>query len=190
MGGNSGGGGRSGRSGSGGSSEQIYDSATPSEKDALKAYTEGSNSINQSLFGSKEASPETTERIRNLDTLLSKTSVTGKTELYRGVEEHHFDRMASELKPGDKFEYKGFMSSSRDQKVARSFADYKGDKDLMAKVTLKKGAKAMTIPAKAGNYTDKRESGNEVLIGRGQKFVYKGMTETHNAKILNFEYSG
>lgn len=186
----SGGGGRPGRSG-GGNAEQIVSSASDAERDALKEYVRDADDINQVLFaGAKPEFDSTPGAIKNLDRLLSKSTVTEKTELHRGVREEDFKSMISNLKPGDKFTYKGFMSTSSDYKVAKSFADKQNRKDLMAKITLGPGAKALKIPANAAKYMDKREAGKETLVARGQKFTYKGMTETGDAKILNFEYSG
>jgi hypothetical protein len=186
----SGGGGRPGRSG-GGSPEQIVASASGAEKESLKEYVRDADDINQVLFaGAKPEFDTTPGAIKNLDNLLSRSTVSEKTELHRGVREEDFKSMASSLKPGEKFTYKGFMSTSHDEKLARSFSDYQGGKALMAKVTLGPGAKAIKIPANAAKYMDKREAGKETLVGRGQKFTYKGMTETSNAKVLNFEYSG
>lgn len=190
MGGQSGGGGHGGRAGGGGGSEAIYDAASQAEKDAVRRYTVGSDSLTRALFGTQEMTPEIKDRIANLDKLVDKSTVTKTESMYRGLKERHFDKMVADLKPGDKFSYTGFMSASKNQEVARSFAEYKGNHDLLVKVTVKPGAKAFKIPAKAGKYMDSREAGKETLIGRNQKFIYKGMTTTKDAKILNIEYAG
>jgi hypothetical protein len=174
--------GGSGGSGSGGS-------LSDPEIEAINAYTRGSDKINRALFGGQEASAETREQIEILDRILDKSTITKKEELYRGVQEKHFDKTVSDLKPGDVFTYRGFMSTTKDQKLARTFSDWKGSQDLLVKVTVKPGAKALRIRSKSGDYMDKREIGKEILVGRGQKFIYKGMTQTPDARILNIEYT-
>ncbi len=174
--------------GSGGSSGGG--SLSDSETEVINAYTRDSDKINRALFGGQEASTKTREQIGKLDRILDKSVVANKEELYRGIQEKHFDKMVADLKPGDTFTYSGFMSTTRDQKLARTFSDWKGSQDLLVKVTVKPGAKALHIKGKSGDYMDKREIGKEILVGRGQKFVYKGMTQTSDAKILNIEYAG
>jgi len=112
--------------------------------------------------------------------------VTDQTTVWRGIQERHFDQMVNDLKPGDIFEYKGFMSATPDKKLARTFSEWKDDKDLYVNVTIKPGSKALEIPDTV-KYMDKREAGKETLIGRAQQFRYNGVTTTDDAMIINIE---
>jgi hypothetical protein len=177
----SGGSGRKGRSG--GTVASGGGNLSETELRTLSDYTMKGEGINSALFRGND---KYQDEINGLDRILDKSIVTKSETLYRGVQEKHFDQMVSDLKVGDTFTYKGYMSTTKSKDLAQTFSDWKGDKDLYVKVKINPGSKAIKIPSNA-RYADKREAGKETLVGRNQKFKYNGVTTTKNAMIINLE---
>lgn len=134
------------------------------EKEAVNTYTKGNyTQINAYLRGQmKQISQTNSDVVKGLDSFIKKAPKV-EAETYRGLgfsEKQDFEKFIN-LKNGDPYTDDGFMSTTYDRNVARTFTNLEA-----FKVTL-------TIKGKNGVYIEhlsdaKKEK--EILFGRGSKF--------------------
>jgi hypothetical protein len=79
------------------------------------------------------------KQIRGVDNVISQVSVSNELEVYSGLSSNIF---STNLKPGDEFQLKTFLSTSRLKQVASGFSKYKKDA----------GGRVVTIRLKPGTH--------------------------------------
>lgn len=124
----------------------------------------------------------TSEIIRNLSTALNKLP-DYKGSVYRGVKIPR-DRQAeflAKLQSGDVSD-KGFMSSSKSMKIAKTFAE--GDDGVIIKIKSKKG-KDISKWSTSMDALDVDEK--EVVIMPGSKFRYAGVHKSKGTLVVSME---
>ena len=167
-------------------SEKLYDTASEEEIDAIDSWSRGEyERINNAIFGKSDMTSNIESTINELDSILDRSTVEKPITLYRGVSEEDFIDMQKKFKLGN-IVYKGFMSTTPDRNEANSFSESGEDKkDLLVRIEAKPGIKALRLTNTWSRHSDE----NEYILGRNQKFVFKGILENDEAKYIQLEFT-
>lgn len=153
----------------------AHKAATPegldeAHKQAIKEYT-GSMylSVNQALRKGKPIPAEDRKEMKLVDEAFSKAKTTEPLEVYRGIGPTDADMFAN-LKVGDSYQDKGFVSTSTDVDTADNFS--RGENPTILHVQVPKGSKAISVDSmsvfKQGGHAARSE--NEILLNRGASY--------------------
>lgn len=105
----------------------------------------GYRSINHPLRNGVDPKPEVKARIERLDAAVAKGTLDADTTLYRGVNKFGADKiLAGGTKKGTVITDAGFMSTTRNPTVAKSFQTAAKD-NILIRVSAKKGAVALDV---------------------------------------------
>ena len=119
----------------------------PKALEALSAYVKnGEHQIVNNMIMSKtdkHANNDIKNRMKSLDSLfmLPESSLNDDTVLYKGV-------YMKEIKKGQEIQYRGYMSTTMDNKIASSFIGTTNDdtgEHIMLEINAKKGVKAIDV---------------------------------------------
>lgn len=155
-------------------SAAFYKGLLQEEKGAVGSWVSGEYKYINEHFrkGGKEKelfNPRLNNVVYNLNKLLKKHPDVEARPLYRGM--HHLPAEYGKIKPGTEFTDQGYMSTTDDIDIAKSFTS--GEKPIILNITTKKG-----LPV-SDNYGAKE---NEYLLARGSKFK---VTKIRKNAILN-----
>jgi len=142
-----------------------------SQKASLDIYrSAGYQPINGGLRGSlgQELSPKAKLHIKQIDSAVGLNVLDRDVVAYRGVTE----TVAGNLKSGQKFRDKGYVSTSLDSKVAGTFA--KRGRGTVLEVRIPKGSHALYMDAALGSSRGEKE----LLLGRGAVFSIDGRSSS------------
>jgi hypothetical protein len=136
------------------------------DKDVLNFYVmdAGAYDVNYVLRGKGEATENDKRAIKDLDEALSKASLNEDVEVYRYISDENVFR---DMKEGDVYEEKAFMSTTYDEKTDResNYADYKVKIVLKAK----KGSKALDVSKIYDEQAYDGQKESEIIFARNQK---------------------
>jgi hypothetical protein len=163
-----------------GSSYDIPKSITPEEAESLNDYAWGSWHINHFHRSGGEVPKhfsgtkgEIEHHTKNLDSVLNKHSLSNNFHVWRGFAEHKIVP-ALNLKPGDTFHDKGFVSTSTNPNVAKGFTPLSPGIDRhLFHIKVPKGSKALAME----HVSFGAGGENEVLLPRNSKFRYDSREE-------------
>lgn len=173
----------------------AHKAATPTglddaHRDAIKEYT-GSMyiDVNQALRKGKPIPAADRKEMKLVDEAFSKAKTTEPMEVYRGIGPSDSDMFAN-LKLGDSFQDKGFVSTSTDKDTADNFS--RGDTPTMLQINVPKGSKAISVDSmsvfKKGGMAKRSE--NEILLNRGGSFKVLSIKpgKRGQPRIITVEY--
>lgn len=148
------------------------DSATRASEQKAKASYQGSGyvTMNNTLRGHPDYRPEdmgehTATNIRALDGLMQRAALSEDAMVYRGVTA----KAVGELREGRVFSERGFMSTTTNGAIAKSFQTGSGDDNLLLVIHLPKGSKAVSMISdkKPGSFDHEEK---EILVARDGMF--------------------
>jgi hypothetical protein len=173
----------------------AHKAATPvglddSHRNAIKEYT-GSMyiDVNQALRKGKPIPAADRKDMKLVDEAFSKAKTTEPLEVYRGIGPSDSDMFAN-LKAGDSFQDKGFVSTSTDKDTADNFS--RGDTPTMMQINVPKGSKAISVDSMSvfqkGGHAKRSE--NEILLNRGGSFKVLSIKPAKRGqpRIITVEY--
>lgn len=135
----------------------LFDTNKPTTYKEMNAYLRGRDT---------DPTDITKKTIEDVNAALNKGSVSEDTTAFRGLPE----RLVADLKPGDTFTDKGFVSTSLDSAMAESFT---GGTNTLAEVRVPKGSKGGYMgSALTADYLDSEglEPERELLLPSGTEF--------------------
>lgn len=137
--------------------------------------------INEHLRTGTAISSHAAEAVKRLDKMIAKSALGNDTILYRGF------GLKNQLAIGDTFNDKGFLSMSRDNIVGRSFAFGANDPyKYLLRVKVPQGYHGLDVNAillERSEYPYEKE----ILLGRGQNYIIKGMSEPDENGIVDVD---
>jgi len=173
----------------------AHKAATPqglddAQKQAIKEYT-GSMylSVNPALRKGKPVPAEDRKEMKLVDEAFSKAKTTEPLEVYRGIGPSDADMFAN-LKVGEIFQDKGFVSTSTDKDTADNFS--RGETPTMMQIQVPKGSKAISVDSMSvfqkGGHAKRSE--NEILLNRGGSFKVLSIKPAKRGqpRIITVEY--
>ncbi|MDD3040769.1 ADP-ribosyltransferase [Bacteroides sp.] len=164
--------------------EELFDSASEYERDAIDGWSRGDYSeINEAIFN-KYLTNDIKHKIENIDSVLSRSTISQDTVLYSGISKHSFDNILSMIKNDNKLIYPGYMSTSDDRNEANSFSESKDGKDLLIRIECVPGIEALKLTNTWSRFSDEKE----YLVGRNQTFLFKGIIENEDARYINLQF--
>lgn len=166
--------------------------------ESLSHYKKGCDQeINQGLRLGK-ADSDTIKMIEDIDKSFEKAAPSAnETTLYRGVrirQNSKFAEVLNNLKVGDTLVEDGYMSTTTDLNIARSFEN--GENGFMFEIKMPKGSKTINVEDFTGTEIFKKNAGNirdeaEVLLQRGSNFKVASIEKGEgSATKIKLEYVG
>ena len=165
------------------------------EKDIISEYTGFKYApINQYLFGkqlnfSPKQEAEIKQNINDLSNIINNNKIDEDTKVYRGLtgqSKEDFLKMIKNVKPGNSFEYAGFMSTSPDKSIGERFATWgnKG-KTVLLEIDLPKDSNAMDI---SKHTASKKYGETEILVAPGFELVLNKVEKNKGYDIYHLTY--
>ena len=165
------------------------------EKDIISEYTGFKYApINQYLFGkqlnfSPKQEAEIKQNINDLSNIINNNKIDEDTKVYRGLtgqSKEEFLKMIKNVKPGNSFEYAGFMSTSPDKSIGERFATWgnKG-KTVLLEIDLPKDSNAMDI---SKHTASKKYGETEILVAPGFELVLNKVEKNKGYDIYHLTY--
>lgn len=165
------------------------------EKDIISEYTGFKYApINQYLFGkqlnlSSKQESEIKQNINDLSNIINNNKIDEDTKVYRGLtgqSKEEFLKMIKNVKPGNSFEYAGFMSTSPDKSIGERFATWgnKG-KTVLLEIDLPKDSNAMDI---SKHTASKKYGETEILVAPGFELVLNKVEKNKGYDIYHLTY--
>ena len=141
---------------------------TDTEFKAVQNYTGAGykemNRIARGEIKEQDAHPAVVERIKQLDKAVEKGKLAAPTTLYRGISRDSAAKLfGSEIKTGDHFVDKGFVSTSKGQDFANQ---WKGSSGIVLHIAAPKGATALDVHKMSSVGASERE----IILPRNSKF--------------------
>jgi hypothetical protein len=152
---------------------------TPEEQESLRVYSgESAADINAHLRGyspgidpSARLKGERATVQANLDSAIDKSSLPENLMAFRGISSDGWSRF-EDLKPGDTFEDKGYVSTTLNRNIATQFARVDGPAGGVMIALLPKGIKALPLDVMLT-----QDAEREVLLPRNSKFRVREVNE-------------
>ena len=146
---------------------------TESEFTAVKFYTgQGYREMNRIARGEvkeSNANPVTLDRMKNLDKAIEKGKLDEPKTLYRGISRESASKLfGDEIKTGDHFVDKGYVSTSVDKDFAKN---WKGSGGVVLQIEAAKGSTALDVHKMSSVGQHERE----VMLPRNSKFEVVGV---------------
>lgn len=133
----------------------ITTNPTDEEKAAVRAYTETAyRPVNRALRAGVQPDAATALLISQLDGFLDRASAPSAMTVYRGVGSAAIKAFAGKLEKGSVISDGGFLSTTSNQAVAKSFAEVSRENIIM-EISVKKGAKVADIASISDNPGEK-----------------------------------
>lgn len=165
------------------------------EKDTISEYTGFKYApINQYLFGKQlnltaKQDAGIKQNINNLTNIINNNKINTSMKVYRGLtgqSKEEFLNMVKNVKPGNSFEYAGFMSTSPDKSIGERFATWgnKG-KTVLLEIDLPKDSNAMDI---SKHTASKKYGETEILVAPGFELVLNKVEKNKGADIYHLTY--
>jgi hypothetical protein len=147
-------------------------SATPEQKTAIKIYTaEYYRPINMELRGIRPDSGKYADTVHRLDEIISSSSYEGM--LYRGIGGGYAKELekSGSLRKGAVIEDFGFVSTSKQESVARSFSSVSRE-GILVKIVAPKGSRVADVGPLSDDVGE-----NEAIAARGSRMRVKSFNK-------------
>ena len=160
-------------------SNEYFKNLSREEKEAMNFYTnEGNYEINKALKQGN-LTEEQKNIVKQIDKVINNYEMSGEYIVYRGTKD------IGDLKVGDVYSEKQYLSTSLSEDIAKEFAEHYGD-GTMLKITVKpNNSKGVYIGI--NNNAGYLVNEEEFLIQRNQKFKVQKVTNKNGIKLIEME---